>query len=320
MIGAGAVVRDYHLPVLQADPSIEVAWVVDKDLDAARALASDLGAGAASESFDDAQPVDAVLVAVPVGARQAVVPAVIEMGWHALCEKPFALTVEQHRAFVEEAGRHGVHLGVGLMRRFYASTQVARLLIAEGAFGPVEEVVAGAGTILRRTGRGTDYYRGSSAASGGELSETGSHLIDQVFSACGAEGYGIDVCRQAHRGELEVETSVRGTLKLRDGSEPALSLVVSRIRDSWSGILIRCASGELRMGLMPDDQVVLYSRKGVRLASFGADGRPQDVLEAIGAQWTHFLGATGAPQASPEADTGLLTTSFIEECNARGRA
>src|SRR5262249_48886145 len=148
--------------------------------------------------IEDCPAVDVILVAIPVGYRRDPLRHIFRSRWHALCEKPFAVTLAEHDAIVAQAAERGVQLGVGLMRRYYGNTIAARRLIASGAFGAVEEVWAAEGTRMLATGREVGWYQGDpQAAGGGVLIETGSHLVDQAFRILDVSGFTSPHCEQA---------------------------------------------------------------------------------------------------------------------------
>lgn len=313
LIGAGGVTEGYHLPALRALPQVEIAWVCDADRTRARSFAALFGVPAAHASLAAAAAVDAVLVGIPVSARAPVLEQVTQRGWHALCEKPFALTVAQQQEFIALARGRGVRLGVGLQRRFYSTTDIARAALDQQLLGTPRQILAGEGALLRRTGRGGDWYQASSTA-GGVLFEAGSHLVDQVLTICRATGFQIEHCRQEIIGDLELETSARGTLETAAGERVPFAMVVSRLHDVYNGIVVRCAHGELRVPLAPDQPVTIAAGRGAALPIAFPPHAVTEVTAAVRAEWEDFLASCAASAEFTDADTGLLTTEFLEGC------
>jgi predicted dehydrogenase len=316
IVGAGYVVESYHLPVLRSLRQVDLRWICDQDAGRARRLAAAAGIPRAAGAVEECSDVDMVLVAIPVGARRGVMEKVLARGWHAFCEKPFAPTLADHEWIVAEARRRAVRLGVGLVRRFYESTQTAQRLIYAQVLGPVREILAGEGAWMRRTGRGPDWYQASAQASGGgTLFETGSHLVDQTFTVCGVEGYQISRCAQKSSDGLEFETSVQGEVELQRGRTAPFAFVVTRLDDVYNGIVVRCQQGELRVSVAPDGLAAIAGRDGRMVGRVGTPSSPQSaVLSAVRAEWQAFISACGRSAEFSDWDTGILTTSFIEEC------
>jgi myo-inositol 2-dehydrogenase/D-chiro-inositol 1-dehydrogenase len=122
IVGAGMVTSGSHLPVLVNMPDVKVAWICDRSLDTARAVARSYKIANAYSEISRCPDVDVVLVAVPVGARQSVVPEVLSRGWHTFCEKPFAMTLAEHERYLTDAARFGVQIGAAHIRRYAKHT------------------------------------------------------------------------------------------------------------------------------------------------------------------------------------------------------
>jgi predicted dehydrogenase len=315
LIGAGNVVETYHLPVLRSLRNVEMSWVCDRDLDRARSLARTFGIPEIYKSVEECSDVEVVLVGIPVGARRSVLNIVTSRGWSALCEKPFAPTLADHKAIVEQARHYGVQLGIGLQRRQYSTTQVARQLIEAKLLGKPQQIIAGEGTCVRRTGRDSDWYQGSAQASGGTLYETGSHLVDQVFTICGATNYRIERCRQDGWNGLELETSVTGIVNLESSAEVPFAFVVSRMHDVYNGIVVRCQNGEIRVALSPERPIEICSyNNAVPITIAFPNPAVNNMSLAMAAEWTHFLDKRNKSQPFSDWDTGLLVSAFVEDC------
>jgi len=197
-------------------PEVEVSWLCDKVESQARSLSRALAPS--SQVFtriEDCPDVDIVLVAIPVGFRRDPLRYIFARGWHVLCEKPFAISLAEHDALLKQAAESRVHIGVGLVRRYYSGNLLARQLIQSGVFGEITQVWASQGARLTRTGR-RDWYQGDSAAAGGGiLMETGSHLVDQVFAVLEVSDFTLRECEQRMIDGLDLETRAVERLRHR---------------------------------------------------------------------------------------------------------
>jgi len=321
LIGAGSVVETYHLPALRGLSSVKISWACDHDLARAQSLARTFKIGRSFAALEECPDVDVVLVAIPVGSRRPVLDIVTARRWHALCEKPFAPTTLDHQWIIERARQQGVRLGIGLQRRHYASTALAQQLIASRLLGSIRQIIAGEGMLLRRTGRGGDWYQGSAQASGGTLFETGSHLVDQIFTVCQVCDYRIEHCRQDGWNDLELETHATGSLLLTSGDRVPFALVVSHMRDVYNGIVVRMDQGEIRIRLGPEQPVELCTDKSPAMALAFPIGAVVNMPSAMLAEWKTFLAQCAESADFSNWDTAFLTTRFIEDCfqSAAGR-
>ncbi len=315
LLGAGNVVETYHLPVLQEMKEIKIAWICDKDLDQAQTLASIYGISNAFNSLSKCPDVDIVLITVPVGARRSVLQEVIPRRWNAFCEKPFALTFTDHSWMLTEARHHQVRLGIGLLRRKYLTTKISSRIVDAGILGPIELILGGEGMRIHRTGRGGDWYQANPQASGGTFFEMGSHLVDQIFNICSVKNYRIEKCKQRKWEGLELETNVRGEFEMENGHLAPFAMVVSRLNDVYNGIVIRCRNGEIRIDIVPNGTVKICDRSGKVIETLGVpEHRDNALYDAIRKEWKEFIDGCVVSTDFSDWDTGLLTTSFIDEC------
>ena len=319
VLGAGAVVRALHLPVLKALPDADVRWICDVDIRSAQQLAKTFGIRTACSSIEQCPvDVDIVLVAIPVGFRRPATTVLTDRGHHAFFEKPFASSEDEHRWVLAKARTSRSRLGVALVRRFYGTTALARQIIASGVLGEIRSVTASEGSRIQRTGRDENWYQASAQASGGgALRETGSHVIDQVLTICDVRAFAIEECRMTKHEGIELDTVARGRLDLASGDTPIFRLEVSRLRDVYNGIVIHGRNGELRIGLAADSAVEIAGpdrRSPVRLRAEG----PSDALSAFAAEWQRFLLDCREGPDFTDEDTGLMTTVFTDACYAAG--
>src|SRR5689334_5310006 len=138
VIGAGVVTSGSHLPVLVNMPDVSVEWLCDRSLATAQRVAKSYDIPRVFADVRHCPDVDVVLVATPVGSRREIVPEALSRGWHAFCEKPFALTVADHESYVGDARTRGLQIGVAQVRRYARPTASARALIQHDVVGPSE--------------------------------------------------------------------------------------------------------------------------------------------------------------------------------------
>ncbi|HEY3886268.1 MAG TPA: Gfo/Idh/MocA family oxidoreductase [Vicinamibacterales bacterium] len=320
IIGAGVVTSGSHLPVLVNMSDVSVEWICDRSPAAAESVARSYGIRRAFVDLEQCPDVDLVLVATPVGTRRDIVPHVLARGWHAFCEKPFALTVTDHDAFVADARARGAQIGVGQVRRYARPTASARALLSRDAFGPVRRVLAADGFRMRGTGRGGGWHL-NDRAEGGVLAEFGSHLIDQVVYLLSATGASVRDCAQrVHRG-LELASSVVADLSRASGPPVPCAFDVSLLDDLCSGIFIEFPSVTLRVGLGFDDTLTLVGASGETLADLTMHDGALSAVHAFFLEWRDFLRQcrTGEPSAVDAASV-TTTTAIIDQAVRGPRA
>ncbi len=91
-------------------------------------------------SYEDVladKSVDAVVLATPHTRHRSQVEAAVAAGKHVLCEKPFALTVDDANAAIAACRKAGVALGVGHNRRLWPSIVKLKEVVSSPSFGTV---------------------------------------------------------------------------------------------------------------------------------------------------------------------------------------
>jgi predicted dehydrogenase len=188
VVGTGFGAR-VHVPALRA-AGFEVAALVGRDLERTRRRADRLGIAVACTSLDEGARVagiEAVTVATPPDAHEAVVLDAVRLGCHVLCEKPFGLDGAGAATMLRAAEQAGVVHLIGHEFRFAPERAVAARAIASGAIGEprlgtfVQLVPLVADPAARVPEWWFDPARG-----GGWLGASGSHVVDQVRQWLGA--------------------------------------------------------------------------------------------------------------------------------------
>ena len=320
IVGAGVVTSGSHLPVLVNMPDVAVEWICDRSLATAQSVARAYGIPRALGDISECPDADVVLVATPVGSRNAVVPQVLERGWHAFCEKPFALSLADHERYIAAARAHGVHIGVAQVRRYARPTASARTLLGHGVLGPVVRVLAADGFRMRGTGRSGGWHMNDRAAGGGVLGEFGSHLIDQVLYILGATGASVRECTQRVHLGLELAASVVADVSAGAGPAIPCGIDVSLLDDLCNGIFIECPNAVLRVGLGFEDTLTLTTKDGERITGFDMHEGAATAIQGFYLEWKDFLRQcrTGEPSAV-DAATVTTTTALIEAAAAKRR-
>jgi len=93
IVGAGEIVSRIHLPVLSACEGIRIAYIADKNPEAAQSVAGSYKVTAITVEDNLAMlpQTDVVLLAVPVTARLPYYELFAKRGTSVLAEKPFAV-------------------------------------------------------------------------------------------------------------------------------------------------------------------------------------------------------------------------------------
>lgn len=148
VVGGGFMGR-LHARTLAESAEAELVAVVDRDVEAGRAVAEELGCRHLRE-VDDAlnSDIEAFVVAVPDRAHVAPASTILRAGRPVLVEKPMADTLDGAKAIAQAATDGGTSVMVGQLLRFDPRYVGAAAAVAAGDIG--EPLHATAGRISAR--------------------------------------------------------------------------------------------------------------------------------------------------------------------------
>lgn len=184
VVGAGDI-SAIHLDALDtlATSGVEVAAVVDHDLDRAAAAAAPRGAQAFTSIEDalDEVEVDVVHVCTPHDQHLPVVLSALAAGRHVLMEKPLAHRLEDAERLAQAAAESRGKVGVCFQNRYNPTSVAMQEALSSGRLGRPLSATA---TVV--WSRGADYYANKpwagqrDRAGGGALINQSIHTIDLV--------------------------------------------------------------------------------------------------------------------------------------------
>jgi predicted dehydrogenase len=138
--GAGFGVNA-HLPALLAHPRFEVVALASPASAARVAQERNIPhAFASCREMVAGCELDAVVVASPPCAHRDDVLAALDAGKHVLCEKPFALNIEQAEEMLAAALEAGTACGIAHEFRFIPERAAIKELVENGHLSPLREI------------------------------------------------------------------------------------------------------------------------------------------------------------------------------------
>jgi myo-inositol 2-dehydrogenase / D-chiro-inositol 1-dehydrogenase len=162
-------------------PGCTLAAVSDVNLDAANAIAAELGARAVSiDEAIGAADIDAVVICTPTDTHAELIDRAAAAGKAIFCEKPIDMDAARIRRSLEGVAQRGVKLMIGFNRRFDPSFAALKTRLDSGEIGAVELV-----TILSRDPAPppVDYIK----RSGGLFRDMMIHDLDMARFLLGEE-------------------------------------------------------------------------------------------------------------------------------------
>ncbi len=144
VLGAARIATKKVIPGMQKGEWCEVAAIASRDLQKAKAAASELGIPKAYGSYEELlldPEIEAVYNPLP---NQLHVPWTIraaEAGKHVLCEKPLSLNAQEARTLLAVRERTGVKMGEAFMVRTHPQWLRTREIIESGRIGKLRTVM-----------------------------------------------------------------------------------------------------------------------------------------------------------------------------------
>jgi predicted dehydrogenase len=176
VLGAAKIAITKVIPAMQRGAWTEVLGIASRDLDKARAVASQFNIPRVYGSYEEllADPeIEAVYnplpnhLHVPWSIRGA------EARKHVLCEKPIALSVAECRALMDARDRTGVKIGEAFMVRTHPQWIRAREIVRSGEIGELRAIQA----VFSYYNRDAANVRNVREWGGGALMDIGCYPI-----------------------------------------------------------------------------------------------------------------------------------------------
>jgi predicted dehydrogenase len=193
-----------------------VEAVASRDLKKAQAYASEWEIPRAFGSYEAmlaADEVDAVYVSLPNHLHGEWTIAALQMGKHVLCEKPFALTLDEVDRMVSAAADYDRVLAEAFMYLHHPQTQRLAALLQEGRLGRISLIRA---TLEFSVPNRADNIRLVPAYGGGGLWDAGSYPVSFAQFAMGGPPQDVQAIQQL--GDTGVDEFFAGQMAFSGGA------------------------------------------------------------------------------------------------------
>lgn len=183
ILGAGAVVVEYYLPVLEMLGILADAFIIDQSHDAIKTVNARFLAVKCKqvgfEEFFHAPSRDcnfeAAIVALPNSLHLGAVEMALHNGLHVLCEKPLAMRQEDCLRLGRLAEGAGKVLAVGMVRRLIPSWLVLSEALKNGLIGNLKSIEIECGESYVWLSETGSFFK---KENGGILADMGVHYLD----------------------------------------------------------------------------------------------------------------------------------------------
>jgi predicted dehydrogenase len=212
--------------LFEQDPRSTVTALADIDPETRRTAGESLYVGEGSQYDDyaemlDAERLDAVLVGTPHTLHYEQITAAMDRGLHVFCDKPLATDLADARELAERAESSDRVLMVGYQRHLNPAFVRAR----ERWQGDLEPQFVSAEITQDWISRFEDTWRTDPDLSGGgNLYDTGSHLVDGVLWTTGLVPEAVSAEMVFADAESRVDQRAILTVEFRNGAHGTISV------------------------------------------------------------------------------------------------
>lgn len=213
VVGFGISGKVFHAPLIAADPSYSLDFIVTADparaAEAVRLYPQARIVPTPEALFAFSDDLDLVILGTPPRTHFDLASTAMARGLHVVVDKPFVPTSAQGEALISQAVDAGVQLTVFQNRRWDADFLTLKKLVRKGALGEVRSFESRF-EWWRPEGFGNWRDSASLTEGGGILHDLGAHLIDQAVQLFGevVESYGEMANHGAHSDGADTEAFV----------------------------------------------------------------------------------------------------------------
>lgn len=308
IVGAGEIVSRIHLPVLSACEGVRVAYVADKNSEAAQSVASSYKVTPVTvvDDLEKLPETDVVLLAVPVTVRLPYYEMFARRRTCVLAEKPLAVGGSKAERICGLYSEYA--LACGFQRRSYASVALAKLLVSENWFGPLRSICISEGALTTKTGTDSRFYD-DVAGGGGVLMDLGCHALDAaIYITDAIEAIPVEQ-RFAFDNGVDREIDARLTLRTARGS-CALEYLVTWLRPARNTIELRFENCTVELPCRPSQEIKVHGLQNTRdvAAIEMKHAGATTTYQAFYLEWTAFLDGVRSRKASKFSARSCLPT------------
>jgi len=197
-------------------------------------------------SFDrmiDRESLDAVVIVTPHVYHHRQVLDALDAGLHVLVEKPMVCTSRHAEDIVDAARKTGKTVGVAYQRHMLPEFIYMRDLVQSGKLGKVEHISYTLYQDWYRFTKGT-WRRSPKYAGGGELMDSGSHILDVTLWITGLRPK--RVYAQIRYFDAQVDVNSALTIEFAGGAIAQIAIVGKTTMGWAEELTITGASGTFR--------------------------------------------------------------------------
>jgi predicted dehydrogenase len=267
LIGCGGIM-DWHIRNYQDIKQAEIAALTDVDKkQIARTVANHAELGKLPTFSDyremiDKVDLDGVVIATPHTLHFEQIMTCLDRGLNVLTEKPMVCSVDHAKKIIKKAQQTGKVMMISYQRHFSPAFRLARKMIEDGELGNLTFIAALQAQDWLRGTKGL-WRQDPALSGGGQLNDSGSHLVDIMLWVTGLEPASVFAEIDNRGSKVDILSAL--TFKFKGGAIGTMS-VVGDAPGWWEDITFYGEEGGLYV--RKDQLLHSYRRKGTSKAEF----------------------------------------------------
>lgn len=226
-VGCG-LISHLHAKQLLSTGEVEIVALADPSEKSVTKLKEDIPPTASCrvygnhEEMLEAEGLDAVAIMTPHTLHFEQAMAAFERGLHVLLEKPMVCGVDKARKLIARRDEVGKVLLISYQRHYMAEFRFMKQMIESGDFGEVQFVSAMQCQDWKRV-TGGSWRQDPSLSGGGQLNDSGSHLLDIILWLAGARVESVYAIVENFGLPVDINSAM--SLRFEGGAEGNISVV-----------------------------------------------------------------------------------------------
>jgi UDP-N-acetyl-2-amino-2-deoxyglucuronate dehydrogenase len=237
-----------------------------------------------SEKLD----VDVIAICSPNGLHAEHAIKIVRAGYHALCEKPMAISTADCGHMINAAEKANKRLFIIKQNRFNPPVAAVKDLIEKGRLGKIYSV-----QLNCFWNRNNDYYenswKGTKKLDGGTLFTQFSHFIDLLYWLIGdVKEVKSFIHNYAHEGIIEFEDSGVVAVEFENGAMGTINYNVNSYGKNMEGSLtIFAEKGTVKIGGQYLNELEYQNIEGYEIKDLPEGNKPNNYGNYVGSMSNH---------------------------------
>ena len=271
-IGCGGNSRGHGRRVA-AQPDAEIVGLCDVSKEAIARFRKDAGVGPTVPDFADHKDMlaavksDAVLISSPHTLHFEQIMDSLDAGCHVHTEKPMVCTVDHAFKVADKVKETGKHLMISYQRHFQPAYMFCRQVVQGGELGKVNFVTAHQCQNWY-TGTQGKWRQVMSLSGGGQLNDSGSHLLDILLWILEASPKEVFAIMEYYDSEVDIMSAL--SIKFDTGALCNISIVGHAVGRMHEDFTIWMEDGTVFVR----DGKVYIEKQGERMTEVTSDELP----------------------------------------------